>query len=352
MKNLTTLLLTLLVLGGCASSMPYPVATSSQMEPEIGFDPFETILKSQSFLKDEGFNDRVWIRPDMSIDAVNKFRECYGLPREEEIHALFSNDAWKPGGCSGFGFTNSGLYINNSGLMSVGTQTKGKSFIPYSVLYSSETIFLSSGSPETEFFINDIGFGWICCSSRLKNIFEEARILSYKDEYKFVKSIRKERVSINPFPQEFFEILNDTNIPYLYVNPNIPSTIASSIKKCMKLPQDLEILSLISTNLIGSCNGLVFTTEGMFIRNWWVSEHSGLSFLSYESFLESDFIPYYKENEWVINLKQGISLDLGGATHPRTEYLNLFRSLRGDILFDEKDIEEAFNAKFVNKKCI
>lgn len=288
MKHLPTLLITLLVLGGCATSqysdtVLAPSASVSSESP-VGFGPFSELL--ESFARDKN----VYLTPSIPDSYEKEFRKCYGsLSESEEIYAFINGNAFASG-CNGIVFTSKGIHSNPANYL-VGTM---KLFVPYSTLYSRSTTY-ETGYNHITINTGEIFFNTELDEQKVYSLFREARRRSTNPKYQNF-SIDKELLAINSMPSEVFsmmEIAKDENLKGIYINPDIPSRDLKKYRDCYGLSENQEIIMLFKgTGLLKRCSGFSFLNNGIAFRNIFNQRSPGEFFIPYSRFLESDFTPY------------------------------------------------------------
>ncbi|MDA9737044.1 hypothetical protein N9V12_04855, partial [Gammaproteobacteria bacterium] len=281
MKHLTTLLLALLVLGGCTTAqytdtILAPSASIASKSP-VGFGPFSKLL--ESFASDKN----VYFTPNIPDSYEKEFRKCYGsLSESEEIYAFINGNAFASG-CNGIVFTSKGIHSNPANYL-VGTM---KFFVPYSKLYSRNTTFETGYNHIT---VNEVQiyFNAELDVQKVYSLFIEARRRSKYTTYQNF-SIDRKLLAINSMPSEVFsmmEIAKAENLKGIYINPNISSRDLKKYRDCYGLSENQEIIMLFKgTGLLKRCSGFSFLNNGIAFRNIFNQRSPGEFFIPYSKFL-------------------------------------------------------------------
>lgn len=357
MKTLTTLLLTLLVLVGCATPVTYdryilqPSESANSSSP-IGFGPFKEALESLSQSYKIGqIEQHVHITPTIPLTKEKAFRDCYKeLPDDEPIFALIDSSLSMSNsgkGCTGFVFTSKGIHSNPGSF----AEKSGKSFIPYSTLYSSNTYFSAKSFGVN---INDnvqLHKPVNMEENQLLSVMLSARKARYSSKtFEFTDA----ELQLSNIPEDLLTFSEQYKNEGIFISKEIPSNKESSFRACSNLDKSIEIFVLIDATFFGggNCVGMAFLETGIIINNSWLSMYPGTYFLSYDYLLNSDFVPYLCDvnncsnganDAFGLYLDKNFSFDISGMggdfMETGSELVEMFKQLKNtDSVSNEEAI--------------
>jgi len=355
----TNLALVLMVFGlvGCATPVSYDgyilkPEDSAMSSSSEGFGPFKEALESLAQIyKVDQMEQHVHITPTVPMSKEKAFRDCYGLlPDDEPIFALVDSAISMSNsgkGCIGFVFTSKGIHSNPG----VFAEKSGKSFIPYSTLYSYSTKF----SPQN-FGVNINNNAQLqkpinMEATKLLSVLYTARMKS-RDTSSEPFTLPSAELQLSKISENFLTFSNDAKEEGIYISGSIPPSKEKSFRRCANLDESIDIYILIDATFFGagSCVGMAYLDTGVIINNSFMHLYPGTYFLSYDYLLNSDFVPYLCDRDncslrdaWSLYLDKNVSFSLSGMTGDSMEIgeglLNMFKQLKNvDSVTNEEAI--------------
>lgn len=329
--------LVLIVFGivGCATvqydSYVQPPSASAYAKSDVGFGPFAELMQTLSEK-----HQAAHISPFIPLNQIKGFRECYPLPKDEEIYAMV-NTGLSADGCKAFVFTSKGVHSNPHAMSIV----QGQSFFSYSTLYSPLTKY----SPDAQGL--NVNQGHINAEvnmpdNELYNIFQTARKRSKQNKYKSFKPPSK-NLKIKTIPQEIYSMLEFSGMEGLYMKDEIPPNKETSFRRCADISDDVELLVYLDATFFGAggCAGLAFLNNGILIHNTWLANHSGTYLFAYDYLFESDFVPYIKGIDLYIERNIGFDFSGTNLNGSPLEYgevlLQMIKAFKGQIDISNED---------------
>ena len=346
MKRTLTISILLLVLGGCATPVTYDryilqPSDSTNSYSSVGFGPFKEALESLSQSYKMGQTEQhVHITPTIPLTKEKAFRDCYAsLPDDEPIFALIDSSlsmSISGKGCNGFVFTSKGIHSNPGSF----AEKSGKSFVPYSTLYSSSTYFSAERFGVN---INDnvqLHKPVDMEENQLLSVIYKARTKSkYTSSEPF--ELPSAELQLSKLPEDLLVFSDTSKKSGIYILDSIPLNKENSFRACSSLDESINIYVLIDATFFGggSCTGMAFLDTGLIVSNSWMSVYPGTYFLSYDYLLNSDFIPYLCD---VDNCSNGVN-DAFGLFLDKNFSFNV-SGMSGDFMKTGYELVEMFKA--------